>query len=94
MRVRMAELFGDPSCVRWWLPNDEGFTPILQSIRAFADERNAPATDAHSENLREIRHLLGAIEKLRLQRSDGRERTLHQTPSSGSLYDSGRDSLQ
>jgi hypothetical protein len=90
----MAELFGDPSCVRWWLPDDEGFTPILQSVRVFADERNAPATDAHSENLREIRHLLGAIEKLKLQRSGEPGRTLHEMPSSSSLYDSGLESLQ
>jgi hypothetical protein len=93
MRARMAELFGDPSCVRWWLPDDEGFTPVLQSIRVFADERNAPATDEQSENLREIRHLLGAIERLKLQHSGDQGRTIREMPSSGSLYDSGRDSL-
>ena len=57
MRMRMAELFGDQTCVNWWLPNDEGFTEILKNVRVFADERNAIAVTAQSENLREIRHI-------------------------------------
>jgi phosphodiesterase/alkaline phosphatase D-like protein len=58
----MAELFGDQACVRWWLPNDEGFTEILQNIRTFADERNATAVTAQSENLREIRHIFAKMQ--------------------------------
>ncbi|KAK0722226.1 hypothetical protein B0T26DRAFT_749650 [Lasiosphaeria miniovina] len=61
MRARMAELFLDESCIRWWLPNDEGFSPILQNIRAFADERNAMAVSAQSENLRQIRHVFSRM---------------------------------
>ncbi|RDA90865.1 hypothetical protein CP533_3221 [Ophiocordyceps camponoti-saundersi (nom. inval.)] len=56
-RLKMARLFRDPSCSRWWLPNDEGLTPVLQSIRAFADERNAAAVDDQLDNIREVRHL-------------------------------------
>jgi phosphodiesterase/alkaline phosphatase D-like protein len=62
MRTRMAELFGDQSCVRWWLPNDEGFTEILKNVRIFADERNATAVTAQSENLREIRHIFAKMQ--------------------------------
>jgi len=58
----MAALFEDPSCVRWWLPNDEGYSPILQSIRAFADERNALALTAQAESLRETRHIFSKLE--------------------------------
>lgn len=58
----MAELFGDQSCVRWWLPDDEGFTEILNSVRIFADERNATAVTAQSENLREIRHIFAKMQ--------------------------------
>lgn len=58
----MSELFHEPSCVRWWLPNDEGFTPILQSIRTFADERNAVAVSAQVENLREVRHVFAKMQ--------------------------------
>ncbi|KAK3487725.1 uncharacterized protein B0T23DRAFT_213097 [Neurospora hispaniola] len=61
MRLRMAELFRDGSCLRWWLPNDEGFTPMLQSIRAFADERNAMAVSTQSENLRQIRSVFSRM---------------------------------
>jgi phosphodiesterase/alkaline phosphatase D-like protein len=62
MRMRMAELFGDQSCVRWWLADDEGFTNILKSVRIFADERNATAVTAQSENLREIRHIFAKMQ--------------------------------
>ena len=58
----MSELFRDPSCVRWWLPNEEGYTPILQSIRTFADERNAVAVSAQVENLREVRHVFAKMQ--------------------------------
>lgn len=50
----MAEIFRDPSCIQWWLPNDEGLSPILRSIRAFADERNANPVSPQTESLREI----------------------------------------
>lgn len=62
MRTRMSELFNDPSCVQWWLPNNEGFSPILQSVRAFADERNVTAVSAQIENLREIRHIFAKLQ--------------------------------
>ncbi|KAK3323435.1 hypothetical protein B0T19DRAFT_358636 [Cercophora scortea] len=61
MRRRMAELFLDESCVRWWLPNDEGFTPILQSIRTLADDRNATAVSSQSDNLRQVRHVFSKM---------------------------------
>jgi hypothetical protein len=57
----MAEIFGDPSCVQWWLPNEQGFTPILQSIRSFADERNARAVNTQQVNLREVKHLFDKL---------------------------------
>jgi hypothetical protein len=50
----MAQLFEDESCVRWWLPNDEGFSPLLQNIRAIADERNALAIETQKESLQRI----------------------------------------
>ena len=62
MRRRMAELFRDKSCIRWWLPDDEGFSPIIQNIRAFADERNATAVSAQSENVRQIRNVFSKMQ--------------------------------
>jgi len=61
MRRRMAELFRDSSCIRWWLPNDDGFTPIIQNVRAFADERNATAVSAQGENVRQIRNVFSKM---------------------------------
>ncbi|ROW09442.1 hypothetical protein VMCG_02203 [Cytospora schulzeri] len=55
VRKRMAEHLQDGSIVRWWLPDEQGFSPIMQSIRAFADERNATAVSAQSENLGEMK---------------------------------------
>ena len=60
----MAEIFRDPSCIQWWLPNDEGLSPILRSIRAFADERNANPVSQQTESLREISAIFA---KLRLK---------------------------
>lgn len=54
MRERMAELFREPSCVEWWLPNGEGLSPSLRSIRAFADERNTNPVSDQTESVREI----------------------------------------
>ena len=60
----MAQLFRDPACERWWLPDDQGFSPILQSIRAFADERNAAAVTAQQESLREVQHIFAKLQLL------------------------------
>ncbi|KAI3399705.1 hypothetical protein diail_6054 [Diaporthe ilicicola] len=61
VRTRMAELFQDETVVRWWLPNDHGFTPMLQSLRAFADERNAAATSAQTESLQDMKNVFAAL---------------------------------
>lgn len=55
----MALLFEDESVLRWWLPNNEGFTPVLQSVRAFADERSNTSgqgggQNSHSGNMKEV----------------------------------------
>ncbi|KAL2754286.1 hypothetical protein ACRALDRAFT_2043311 [Sodiomyces alcalophilus JCM 7366] len=62
VRVKMGEMFREPSCARWWLPNDEGYTPVLQAVRSLADERNAAAINAQQENLREVRHIFAKLD--------------------------------
>jgi hypothetical protein len=54
MRNRFAEIFQDHTCIHWWLPNEEGMTPIVRSVRAFADERNGNPVSEQTENLREM----------------------------------------
>ncbi|KAF7532508.1 hypothetical protein G7054_g7875 [Neopestalotiopsis clavispora] len=54
MRTRFAEIFQDQACVHWWLPNDEGLSPVIRNIRAFADERSANPGNEQTESLREM----------------------------------------
>lgn len=68
MRSRFSQIFQDPSCVQWWLPNDEGLTPIVRSVRAFADERNANPVSEQTENLREMSAIFA---KMGLGQRDG-----------------------
>jgi len=51
----------------WWLPNDEGYLPILQQIRAFIEYRTEPPKDWTSERLREM---AGIFETLKLDKLD------------------------
>lgn len=71
----MAQLFRDPACERWWLPNDEGFGPILRSTRAFADDRNAAAVNAQQESLREVQHIFAKLQLLDPTQASGADAT-------------------
>ncbi|KAM0810472.1 hypothetical protein AB5N19_10821 [Seiridium cardinale] len=77
MRTRFSQIFQDPSCAHWWLPNEEGLTPILRSIRAFADERNANPVSEQTENLREMSSIFA---KMRLDRRDESSSPLESSP--------------
>ena len=56
-REQMARDLNDPSIMRWWLPHDEGFTPLLRKVREFADERNDVARTAQQQDVREAKFL-------------------------------------
>ncbi|KAH8680892.1 hypothetical protein BX600DRAFT_6270 [Xylariales sp. PMI_506] len=64
MRTRMSELFQDPSCVHWWLPNEEGMTSVVKSIRAFADER---ISNLFSEQTESVREMATVFAKMRVE---------------------------
>ncbi|KAL2175678.1 uncharacterized protein P884DRAFT_205552 [Thermothelomyces heterothallicus CBS 202.75] len=84
MRTRMAELFNDESCIRWWLPNDEGFTPLLQNIRAIADERNAMALSTQRESLQQIQQNFARMqvgEEQHTKGDDGAQTSAETKPS-------------
>jgi hypothetical protein len=66
----MSEAWG-VDVTHWWLPNDDGFLPILQQIRAFIEYRTTPPKDRSGERLREM---AGIFETLKLDK-------LEQTPS-------------
>lgn len=58
----MSEAWG-VDVTHWWLPNDDGFLPILQHVRSFIEYRTTPTKDRNSERLREM---AGIFETLRL----------------------------
>lgn len=62
-RTKMAALFGDQSCMHWWLPNDESYPPMIRSIRKFVEERTSAARDVPTEDLRDMKAI---FEKLKL----------------------------
>ncbi len=64
-RKRMSDAWG-VDVTRWWLPNDQGYPPIVRSIREFIDYRMTPAKDRHTEDLREI---AGIFKSLKLDDS-------------------------
>ncbi|KAK7956194.1 uncharacterized protein PG986_005416 [Apiospora aurea] len=78
IRSRMALIFRDPSCIHWWIPNDDGFTPILQETRAFADERNGVPVSKQSED---VRDMASVFAKMRLDYEGVQSPTA--TPGSG-----------
>lgn len=46
---------------RWWLPNDEGYPPIIHAIRQFIDYRARAPHDTASEDLRDMKGLFNAL---------------------------------
>ncbi|CAN8102972.1 unnamed protein product [Discula destructiva] len=67
MRTRLAHLFEDETVLRWWLPNNEGFSPVLQRVRAFADERSNNPTSVQEGHSRDMKVVLDALVDLQLQ---------------------------
>ena len=59
----MAELWNDSEITRWWLPNDEGYTPIIRSIRTFIEERTLKPRNQSSED---VRNMKGVFSKMSL----------------------------
>ena len=57
----MADLFRDRSCMHWWLPNDEGYPPIIRNIRRFVEERTSPARDVPAEDLRDMKAIFASL---------------------------------
>ncbi|MCJ1306133.1 hypothetical protein MMC08_008951 [Hypocenomyce scalaris] len=60
-RNKMAELWDNPEIYHWWLPNDEGYPPIIRSIREFIEDRTMKPRDQPSEDLREIKGILSKM---------------------------------
>ena len=57
----MSDLFRDRTCMRWWLPNDEGYPPIIQSIRKFVEERTSPAVDVSGGDVKDMKAIFASL---------------------------------
>jgi hypothetical protein len=47
--------------MHWWLPNDEGYPPIIRSIRKFVEERTSPARSVDTEDLRDMKAIFASL---------------------------------
>lgn len=60
-RLKMAEMWQIPDLTQWWLPNNEGFHPVLQSIRAFSEERASNPSDDQGEDIRDMKMIFSKL---------------------------------
>lgn len=60
-RKKMAEMWCLPEINHWWLPNEEGFSPLLREIRAFSEQRTSLQIDQSTEKLRDIRAVFSGL---------------------------------
>jgi hypothetical protein len=47
--------------MRWWLPNDESYPPIIRQIRKFVEERTSEARDNPAEDLRDMKAIFALL---------------------------------
>lgn len=58
----MAELWGLPEILHWWLPNDEGYPAIIRSIRSFIEDRTLKSGEqAKTEDVRNMRAIFSKL---------------------------------
>ncbi|KAI4202992.1 MAG: hypothetical protein LQ350_002209 [Teloschistes chrysophthalmus] len=61
-RAKMANLWGVPGVHHWWLPNEEGYPPIVRSIRSFIQDRSQKSSDQPlTENVRTMKGLFDKL---------------------------------
>jgi hypothetical protein len=69
-RAKMAEMWREPDVNRWWLPNDEGFSPLLRDIHAFMKERAVAYEQSRGDELRDdVRDMKAIFSKLNIDDS-------------------------
>ncbi|KAG9946881.1 hypothetical protein KCU98_g18318, partial [Aureobasidium melanogenum] len=61
LRQRMTGVWG-VDVMRWWLPNDEGYHPMLQAVREFIDYRARVPQDNVQSDLRDMKGLFKALQ--------------------------------
>ncbi|KAI9878327.1 MAG: hypothetical protein M1830_001226 [Pleopsidium flavum] len=61
LRTKLSELWNIAGLHHWWLPNDEGYPPIIRSIRSFIEDRTMTPKDQPGEDLRDIKAILQKV---------------------------------
>ncbi|KAL8731420.1 MAG: hypothetical protein Q9166_003395 [cf. Caloplaca sp. 2 TL-2023] len=65
LRGKLANLWGISELRHWWLPNEEGYPPIIRRIRAFIEERTQIA--GNESKAEDVRTLKGVFDKLNIE---------------------------
>ncbi|KAI4844912.1 hypothetical protein E4T44_05924 [Aureobasidium sp. EXF-8845] len=60
LRKRMTRIWG-VDVMRWWLPNDAGYFPVLQAIRDLTDYRAPIPQDTTETDLRDMKGLFSTL---------------------------------
>lgn len=55
----MADFWKIPELNHWWLPDDEGYPPIVREIREWTAERVTDARDTFRESVRDLKAVFG-----------------------------------
>lgn len=62
VRNKLAELWNIPDVVSWWLPEGEGFSPVIRSIRSIVENRTPPSTNSpKAEDVRTVKALVATM---------------------------------
>lgn len=61
LREKMAVLWGVPDIRHWWLPNDEGYSPIIRTIRSFTEDRTPQPAGQPTEAVRTMKGLFNNL---------------------------------
>ncbi|KAL8760659.1 MAG: hypothetical protein Q9184_003174 [Pyrenodesmia sp. 2 TL-2023] len=61
LREKMAVLWGVPDIRHWWLPNDEGYSPIVRSIHSFTEDRTPQPAGQPTEAVRTMKGLFNNL---------------------------------
>lgn len=67
LRKRMSDLWG-VDVTHWWLPNDEGFPPMLRALRDFIDFRAMSAAKEPDAKDVDVRDMAGIFKTMSLER--------------------------
>jgi hypothetical protein len=65
-RQKMALLWGVPEVEDWWLPNEEGYLPILKEIRTLIEERVRKAREEGKDGGDDLRDIKAVFSRMNI----------------------------